>query len=93
MEEARKKGFISDLHHGKHSNEFLVLLDHQPYHLEEAEQNGIDFQFSGHTHHGQVWPVSWVTDALYEKAYGSLQRAIPGITSVLAWESGVENSA
>lgn len=74
MEEARKKGFISDLHLGKHSNEFLVLLDHQPYHLEEAEQNGIDFQFSGHTHHGQVWPVSWVTDALYEKAYGSLQK-------------------
>ena len=74
MEEARKKGFISDLHHGKSSDEFLVLLDHQPFHLEEAEQNGIDFQFSGHTHHGQVWPVSWVTDALYEKAYGSLQK-------------------
>ena len=30
MEEARKKGFISDLHHGKYSNEFLILLDHQP---------------------------------------------------------------
>lgn len=74
MEEARKKGFISDLHHGKSSDEFFILLDRQPYHLEEAEQNGIDFQFSGHTHHGQVWPVSWVTDALYEKAYGSLQK-------------------
>ena len=74
MEEARKKGFISDLHHGKSSDEFFILLDHQPYHLEEAEQNGIDFQFSGHTHHGQVWPVSWITDALYEKAYGSLQK-------------------
>lgn len=74
MEEARKKGFISDLHLGKHSNEFLILLDHQPYHLEEAEQNGIDFQFSGHTHHGQVWPVSWITDVLYEKAYGLLQK-------------------
>ena len=74
MEEAREKGFISDLHHGKYSNEFFLLLDHQPYHLEEAEQNGIDFQFSGHTHHGQVWPVSWITDALYEKAYGSLQK-------------------
>ena len=74
MEEARKKGFISDLHQRKYSNEFLILLDHQPYHLEEAERNGIDFQFSGHTHHGQVWPVSWITDALYEKAYGPLQK-------------------
>lgn len=53
---------------------FTILLDHQPYHLEEAEQNGIDFQFSGHTHHGQVWPVSWITDALYEVAFGSLQK-------------------
>lgn len=76
MEDARKQGMISslDLHYGKYSNEFLILLDHQPYHLEEAEQNGIDFQFSGHTHHGQVWPISWITDALYEKAYGSLQK-------------------
>lgn len=77
MQEARKKGLISTsyLHHGTYSNEFLILLDHQPYHLEEAEQNGIDFQFSGHTHHGQVWPISWITDALYEKAYGSLQKS------------------
>ena len=76
MEDARKQGMISslDLHYGKYSNEFLFLLDHQPYHLEEAEQNGIDFQFSGHTHHGQVWPISWITDALYEKAYGTLQK-------------------
>ncbi len=53
---------------------FSILLDHQPYHLEQAEENKIDFQFSGHTHHGQIWPFSWVTDAMYEKAYGSHQR-------------------
>lgn len=54
--------------------EFTILLDHQPYHLEEAEQNGIDFQFSGHTHHGQVWPISWITDAIYEDAFGPLRK-------------------
>ena len=54
--------------------DFIILLDHQPYHLEEAEKNGIDFQFSGHTHHGQVWPVSWITDAIYEDAFGPLQK-------------------
>lgn len=53
---------------------FTLLLDHQPNHLEEAEEAGIDFQFSGHTHHGQVWPLSWVTDALFEKAWGHHQR-------------------
>lgn len=49
---------------------FTILLDHQPFHLEEAEEAGIDFQFSGHTHRGQVWPISWVTDAMYEKSWG-----------------------
>jgi predicted MPP superfamily phosphohydrolase len=53
---------------------FTILLDHQPYHLEEAEEAGVDFQFSGHTHRGQVWPISWVTDALYEKSWGHLQK-------------------
>ena len=51
-----------------------LLLDHQPYHLEEAESCGIAFQFSGHTHHGQIWPGNWVTDAMYEKAFGRHRR-------------------
>ena len=53
---------------------FTILLDHQPYHLEQAELAGIDFQLSGHTHYGQVWPVSWIEDAMYECAYGSHRR-------------------
>lgn len=53
---------------------FTLVLDHQPSQLEEAEQAGIDFQFSGHTHRGQVWPISWITDALFEKSWGPHQR-------------------
>ena len=53
---------------------FTILLDHQPSNLEEASQEGIDFQFSGHTHHGQVWPVSWITDAVFEKAWGHYRK-------------------
>ena len=56
------------------NSQFSILLDHQPYHLEEAEAAGSDFQFSGHTHRGQVWPLSWITDALYEKSWGHHQR-------------------
>jgi len=57
-----------------HDNTYRILLDHQPYHLEQAERQKVDFQFSGHTHHGQVWPISWVTDAIYECAFGRHQR-------------------
>lgn len=51
-------------------SKFSILLDHQPYHLEQAQKAHIDFQFSGHTHHGQVWPINWITDAIYEDAWG-----------------------
>ena len=53
---------------------FTILLDHQPYHLDHSEKAGIDFQLSGHTHRGQVWPISWITDAVYEKSWGSYRR-------------------
>lgn len=53
---------------------YTILLDHQPYSLEQAERQGIDLQLSGHTHHGQVWPVSWITDMVYECAYGRHRR-------------------
>ena len=53
---------------------YTILLDHQPLHLEQAEQAKIDFQFSGHTHYGQVWPISWITNAIYECAHGTHQR-------------------
>lgn len=54
------------------ASKYLILLDHQPYHLEEAERNNVDFQFSGHTHDGQVWPINWIVRSMYEKSYGSL---------------------
>ena len=53
---------------------YCILLDHQPYHLDQAERQQIDFQFSGHTHHGQVWPISWITEHIYECAFGQHQR-------------------
>ena len=53
---------------------FTIVLDHQPSHLEEAEEAGADFQFSGHTHRGQVWPISWITDAIFEKSWGAYSR-------------------
>ena len=53
---------------------FSILLDHQPYHLDRVEKAGVDFQLSGHTHRGQVWPISWITDHVYECSWGSYQR-------------------
>lgn len=56
------------------SSKYTILLDHQPFQLEQAEKAGIDFQFSGHTHRGQLWPISWITDRIYECSHGRWQR-------------------
>jgi predicted MPP superfamily phosphohydrolase len=47
-----------------------ILLDHQPWHLEDAEEAGVYLQFSGHTHNGQIFPFNLLVAALYENAYG-----------------------
>ena len=31
---------------------------------------GVDLQISGHTHHGQVFPLNLITDVMYEQSHG-----------------------
>ena len=52
----------------------LILLDHEPFHLEEAEAEGIDLQFSGHTHEGQIFPGNLLVKRMYELSYGYMQK-------------------
>lgn len=52
----------------------LILLDHTPFGLEEAENNKVDLQLSGHTHHAQLWPLNFITQMVYEKDYGYLRK-------------------
>lgn len=65
---------LRDLVDGLDRTKPIIMLDHQPYHLEEAEANGIDIQLSGHTHKGQVWPISIITGKLYEKDHGFVKK-------------------
>jgi predicted MPP superfamily phosphohydrolase len=48
----------------------LILMDHQPFGLREAAANGVDLQLSGHTHHGQLWPLNYITSMIYELSWG-----------------------
>ncbi len=48
----------------------IIMMDHQPFQLNEAEQAGIDLQLSGHTHHGQLWPFNYITQKVYELSWG-----------------------
>ena len=52
--------------------QFVLLLDHQPQDLLEAQLSGVDFQFSGHTHSGQVWPLTLIVKMEFEHPHGRL---------------------
>lgn len=48
----------------------VVVLDHQPVHPEAAAREGAHLMISGHTHHGQLWPLNFVTRAIYTLSFG-----------------------
>jgi uncharacterized protein len=48
----------------------IIMLDHQPFNLEEAFDNDVDLQLSGHTHNGQLWPINYVVEKIYELSWG-----------------------
>ena len=50
----------------------IIVLNHRPENLEEAEAESVDLQLSGHTHKGQIFPGNLVTNYLNEKDYGHL---------------------
>jgi uncharacterized protein len=52
----------------------VILLDHQPFHLNETAEKGVDLQLSGHTHNGQMWPLNYITARIYELSYGYLKK-------------------
>ncbi len=52
----------------------IIMMDHQPFNLGEVEAAGVDVQFSGHTHHGQLWPLNYITQAMYEVSAGYLKK-------------------
>lgn len=47
----------------------IVMVDHQPREHQECAKAGVTLQLSGHTHAGQVWPMSWLIQ-LFSFAYG-----------------------
>lgn len=52
----------------------IIVLNHRPEQLEEAEKENVDLQLSGHTHKGQLFPGNLITGYLNEKDYGYLKK-------------------
>ena len=70
---------LSKIVNGVDNGSFKFLLDHQPSNLEEAENQNIDLQFSGHTHYGQIFPITLVVEALFENPHGMIEKGLTQI--------------
>ncbi|MGO8968208.1 MAG: metallophosphoesterase [Myxococcaceae bacterium] len=55
---------------GRDAGRAAVLLAHQPRGVEAALDRGIGLQLSGHTHGGQLFPITLVVDAAYRYSAG-----------------------
>jgi len=52
----------------------VIVMDHQPLHLQEAADNNVDLQISGHTHHGQMFPGNIITGLIFELSWGYIKK-------------------
>lgn len=52
----------------------IILMDHRPVNLKEAELQGVDLQLSGHTHHGQLFPINLLMKFLFTVDWGYLKK-------------------
>jgi uncharacterized protein len=64
------KELVKDLDRSKP----IIVMNHQPFHLEEAVEAGADLHLSGHTHNGQMWPFNYITEAIFELSWGLKQK-------------------
>lgn len=71
-----KRKSLSAIVNGVEKNQFKLLLDHQPSNLEDAEEEKIDLQFSGHTHRGQVFPFSLIAESMFENPHGMIKKGL-----------------
>jgi predicted MPP superfamily phosphohydrolase len=68
----KKRKTLSELMTGVDLAKPIILLDHQPIGLNEGNEAGADVQLSGHTHDGQLMPISLITRAIYDDDMGYL---------------------
>lgn len=68
--EGKERKPIDSLMQGIDQEKPIILLDHQPFELNEKQKAGVDLTLSGHTHHGQIWPLNYITKSIFEVSWG-----------------------
>jgi len=65
-----KRKSLDEILQQKNNKLPVILMDHQPFAIDESVKSGIDLHLSGHTHNGQLWPLNYITSAIFEVSCG-----------------------
>jgi hypothetical protein len=65
---------LSELISGIDSSKPIIVMNHQPYDLQEAVEAKVDLHLSGHTHNGQLWPFNYLIKSIFELSWGYLKK-------------------
>jgi uncharacterized protein len=61
---------IDDLLKGRNRDLPVIIMDHKPSDIKEVSNRDVDIQLSGHTHRGQLFPLNFIVNAIYDLSYG-----------------------
>ena len=63
-----------ELTEGLDKSKPVFFIAHEPDELSETAEAGADIDFSGHTHDGQLFPLTLITDLMWENSCGMIQK-------------------
>jgi uncharacterized protein len=52
----------------------VIFVDHRPTEIDQISKTAAVASFSGHTHKGQLFPVNWYLNSIYELSHGHLEK-------------------
>ena len=61
---------LDSLLHSIDCSKPIIVMKHQPTDLDEASRAKVDLHLSGHTHGGQLFPINFITQAMFEISWG-----------------------
>lgn len=82
-----KRKTIQELTKDIDINKPIIVLDHEPYELNELASNNVDLDLSGHTHNGQMFPSNILLKVIWDNPYGLLK--VGNMTSIVTSGIGV----
>lgn len=65
---------LDELLSGMDNSKPVIVMNHQPFNLDEVAKANVDLHLSGHTHNGQMWPFNYMTEAIFELSWGLMKK-------------------